>query len=153
MPHPTGSGNRRLTRPGADDVPPRGRATWQSLFSALATLNEQRWIILRERRRLQARAATDRVKDAEVQVAREVRVAYLNARSAHQRLGLTAQLLAQARLALDLAQSRYELGLSSIVELSQAQLALTNAEIAGASARFEYLSRRADLSFQLGENR
>ena len=98
---------------------------------------------------LQARAAADRVKDAELQVSREVRVAYLNALSAHQRVGLAAK----SALALDLAKTRYELGLSSIVELSQAELSLTRAELAVASARYDYLARRADLNFQIGENR
>ncbi len=102
---------------------------------------------------LLTRAAADRVKDAEIQVKREVRVAYLNARSAQQQLGLAEKLREQSRLALDLAKARYELGLSSIVELSQAELGLTRAEIAGASARYDYLARRADLSFQLGDNR
>jgi outer membrane protein len=102
---------------------------------------------------LLTRAAAERVKEAVIQVKREVRVAYLSAQSAHHRLGLTAKLLDQAKLALDLARTRYDLGLSSIVELSQAELSLTRAEIAGASARFDYLSRRAELNYQLGENR
>lgn len=102
---------------------------------------------------LQARAAADRVKDAELQVSREVRVAYLNALSAHQRVGLAAKLLDQSAMSLDLAKTRYELGLGSIVELSQAELSLTRAELAVASARYDYLARRADLNFQLGENR
>lgn len=98
-------------------------------------------------------SAANRLKDAELQTKRDVRLAYLNAQSAHQRLGLAAKLLEQARLALELSQARYDLGLSSIVELSQAELNRTRAEIAGASARFEYLTRRAELRYQLGENR
>ena len=76
-----------------------------------------------------AQAATARVRDLENVVARDVDVAWLNARTAFQRLDLTAQLLAQASQALELAQSRYDLGLSSIVELSQAQLNKTQAEL------------------------
>jgi len=37
-----------------------------------------------------------------------------------QRSGLTAEYLAQARVSADLAQTRYDNGLGSIVELSQA---------------------------------
>jgi hypothetical protein len=44
-------------------------------------------------------------------------------------LDVTAELLRQATMALDLAQGRYNLGLSSIVELTQAQLNLTEAEV------------------------
>jgi len=102
---------------------------------------------------LLTRAAADRLKDAELQVKREVRLAYLNALSAHQRMALAGKLLEQARLALDLSRTRYEIGLGTIVELSQAELGLTRAEIGGVSARFDYLARRAELTYQLGENR
>ncbi|MCU1261383.1 MAG: outer rane efflux protein, partial [Bryobacterales bacterium] len=50
----------------------------------------------------------------------------------------------------DLAKARYDLGLSSIVELSQAQLNKTSAEIASASAKFDYALQRAVLDFQTG---
>lgn len=100
-----------------------------------------------------ARAASQNVRDLENRVIRDVRVAYLNARTAFERVGLTAQLLEQAKLALDLAQSRYDLGLSSIVELSQAQLNLTSAQIANAGAKYDYQSQRAQLSYQIGELR
>jgi hypothetical protein len=60
------------------------------------------------------------------------------ANSAFQRLAVTEQLLNESTRAFDLAQSRYGLGLSSIVELSQAQLNKTQAEIAGVSAEYDY---------------
>ena len=81
---------------------------------------------------------------------RDVRVAYLNATTAYDRMGLTKQLLDQAQLALDLAQTRYDLGLGSIVELSQAQLALTSAQIANSSARYEYQSQRVMVDYATG---
>jgi outer membrane protein len=96
------------------------------------------------------RAAVENVKDLENRVVRDVRVAYLNAKTAYQRVGLTAQLLDQAQLALDLSQSRYDLGLSSIIELSQAQLNLTGAQIASASARYDYQTQRSLLDYQVG---
>jgi outer membrane protein len=79
-----------------------------------------------------------------------VRVAWLKANTAYQRLDLTAQLLQQAAQALDLAQARYDIGLSSIVELSQAQLNRTAAEIANVSARYDYQIQRAILDYQTG---
>ena len=97
---------------------------------------------------LRSQAASQRVKDTENRVARDVRVAYLNALNAYERLGLTAQLLDQAKLGLGLAQSRYELGLGSIVELSQAQLNQTSAEIESARAKYDYQARRAILAYQ-----
>src|SRR6202030_1651287 len=94
-----------------------------------------------------AKAAAQSVKDLENRVMRDVRVAYLNARTAFERVGLTAQLLDQAKLALDLAQSRFDLGLSSFIELSQAQLNLTSAQIASAGAKYDYQTQRALLDF------
>ena len=61
---------------------------------------------------------------------------------------MSQQLLGQANLALDLAQTRYKLGLSSIVELSQAQLQQTQAEIGSAQAEYEYRLSLALLKYQ-----
>jgi len=102
---------------------------------------------------LRAQAAGKDVQDLENRIARDVRVAYLNALTAYQRVGLTAQMLDQARLALDLANSRYQIGLGSIVELSQAQLNATSAEIASVSAKYDYQTQRALLDYETGTNR
>jgi outer membrane protein len=99
---------------------------------------------------LRAQAATQNVNDLANRVVRDVRVAYLAARTAYDRIGLTDELLKQAQLALDLAQSRYNLGLSSIVELSQAQLNLTSAQIGAASARYDYQSQWTAVQYQTG---
>jgi outer membrane protein len=99
---------------------------------------------------LKAQAADARVKDFTIRVTRDVNVAYLNAKNAFERLNLTEQLLSQAQLSLDLAQGRYDLGLSSIVELSQAQLNLTSAQIANTTARYEYQDLRVQLDYQSG---
>jgi outer membrane protein len=100
-----------------------------------------------------ARAQEQLLRGLEDRVARDVRTAWLNAVSAYQRLSLTEQLLAQAKQASDLAQSRYQLGLSSIIELSQAQLNLTEAQIEQVSAEYEYQTQTANLNFQLGRLR
>jgi outer membrane protein len=97
-----------------------------------------------------AAAASKDVQDLSVQVARDVRVAWLDANDAFQRLDVTARLVAEADENLRLAQARYDNALSSIVELNQAQLNQTSAEIAAASAKYEYLSRRAALNFAMG---
>lgn len=97
-----------------------------------------------------ARAQDQVLRDLQNRVARDVTVAWLDARAGYQRLDLTSQLVAQATDALDLADTRYNLGLSSIVELSQAQLNKTRAEIEHASARYEYQARTAALRYQIG---
>ncbi len=99
---------------------------------------------------LKARAAAEDVRDVEDRIARDVRVALLNANTAYQRVELTAELLRQAAQALELAQARYNLGLGSIVELSQAQLNNTAAQIEQSSAKYEYQIQRAVLDYQLG---
>jgi len=100
-----------------------------------------------------AQVAEDTTRDLENRVARDVTQAWVQVRTGFQRVDLTNQLLAQATDALDLAQQRYNLGLSSIVELTQAQLNKTEAEIAAASARYDYLARQAALRFQTGQLR
>jgi outer membrane protein len=100
-----------------------------------------------------AQSQDQAIKDLENRVARDVTVAWLDARTAYQRLDLTNQLFAQAADAMELTQARYNLGLSSIVELTQAQLNRTRAEIEQATARYEYQIRSAALRFQIGERR
>ena len=99
----------------------------------------------------QAQAEDELTRDLENRVSRDVTVAWLTARTSYQRLDLTNQLLAHASDALDLAQSRYNLGLSSIVELTQAQLNKTAAEIAQSTARYEYQASVSALRYQTGE--
>jgi outer membrane protein len=97
-----------------------------------------------------AQAAAKNADDLENRVMRDVRVAYLNAQTAFERVGLTDQLLQQAQLSVDLSETRYKMGLSSIIELSQAQLNLTSAQIANASARFDYAAQNALVQYQIG---
>jgi outer membrane protein len=97
-----------------------------------------------------AKAVTANLSDQQNRVIRDVRIAYLNASTARDRLALTQELLQQAQLAMDLSQSRYDLGLAAIVELSQAQLNLTSAQIANTTARYEYQAQRVNVEFQAG---
>jgi outer membrane protein len=97
-----------------------------------------------------ASAQQQAVNDLQNQVARDVQVAWLDAQTAYQKLDLTNQLLAETTDAMDLAQQRYDLGLSSIVELTQAQLNQTSAQIEQATARFDYQARNAALQYQIG---
>jgi len=99
---------------------------------------------------LTAQAKMQNLRELENRVAHDVRVAWLNVNTALQRIGLTIQLLNQANQALDLTQARYDLGLNSIVDLSQAQLNKTAAEIASASAKYDYMTQRAALDYAIG---
>ncbi len=97
---------------------------------------------------LRAQADEQRFLDLRNNIARDVRTAWLNANTAYERLDVTNQLLKEANLALDLSQTRYKLGLGSIVELSQAQLQQTQAQIAQAQAGYEYRLALAVLTYQ-----
>ncbi len=97
---------------------------------------------------LRAQATRQRLIDLRNRISRDVRTSWLAASTAFDRVSVSEQLLAQANLALDLAQTRYRLGLSSIVELSQAQLQQTQAEIGNAQAGYEYRLALAVLRYQ-----
>jgi outer membrane protein len=56
-------------------------------------------------------------------------------------------------MAVNLAQGRYNLGLASIVELSQSQLNQTQAEIENLSARYDYQSQYQALQYTIGQLR
>ncbi len=99
---------------------------------------------------LRAKASDQRSRQLLDRIVRDVKTAWLAANTAQQRMSVTEELLKQANTALDLAQTRYRLGLSSIVELSQAQLQQTQAQIDEANARFEYEADLATLRFQSG---
>jgi len=100
--------------------------------------------------RYHAEAQDQQVRDLQERIARDVRVEWSRSQTAYQNIDVTAELLREASLALDLAQGRYNLGLSSIVELSQAQLNLTQAEIENLNAKYDYQSVYATLQYTMG---
>jgi outer membrane protein len=97
-----------------------------------------------------AQAASENARDLRDRIARDVRTSWLQANNDWQRMAVTAQLVQQANLAFSLAQTRYKLGLSSIVELSQAQLQQTSAQIQDTSARYEYRLSLSTLNYEMG---
>ncbi|MBV6430992.1 MAG: hypothetical protein IANPNBLG_01114 [Bryobacteraceae bacterium] len=104
----------------------------------------------REQAESRAAAASKDVQDLSVAIARDVRMAWLEATAAFRRLDVTARMVAEANEALRLAQARYDSALGSIVELNQAQVNQTSAEISSASAKYDYLIRRAALDYTMG---
>jgi outer membrane protein len=100
-----------------------------------------------------AKAADENLRDEENNIIRDLQVSKLNLEYSYERLALTRQLLQNANKALELAQARFKGGLSSIIELSQAELNQTSAQIAEAGARYDYQIQHAALDFQLGRLR
>jgi outer membrane protein len=99
---------------------------------------------------IRAQAASEQCRDLRDRIARDVRTAWLAANTAYQRVVVTRELLNQANLALSLAETRYRLGLSSIVELSQAQFQQTDAAIGNTDAQYQYQLALSTLNYQTG---
>lgn len=98
----------------------------------------------------ETQATSERVRNLRQQVERDVRSAWISASTAWQRIPVTEQFLRQAQLALDLAQGRYDYGLASIVEITQAQLNLTQAQIENVAAKYDYQTAYAQLQYTVG---
>ena len=100
--------------------------------------------------RYRAKAAGENTRNLRDNIVRDVRTAWLAATNAFQKVGVSAELAKEANLSLNLAHGRYQLGLSSIVELSQAQLQQTDAAIAYVNAEYQYRLALSTLNFEIG---
>jgi outer membrane protein len=101
--------------------------------------------------RLRERAAEKQAQELSDSIARDVRIATLSAQTTFRRIGVAEAFQNQTTQALNLARTRYRLGLSSIVELSQAQLQSTQATVEAVNARFDYLLALRSLEYARGE--
>ena len=104
-----------------------------------------------EEARLRQKATEKQAQDLSDTIARDVRIGILNAQTAFRRIAVADQFRDQTAQALALAQTRYKLGLSSIVELSQAQLQSTQAAVAAVNARYDYLLALRSLDYARGQ--
>jgi outer membrane protein len=99
---------------------------------------------------LKAQSDSELVRALEDNIVRDVHIAWLNVNNALEQFQTTQELVRNAAEAYDLAEARYKIGSSSIVELSQAQLSLTSAQIANTNARYDVLIQQANLDYQTG---
>jgi outer membrane protein len=97
-----------------------------------------------------AMEADQTLRNEQERITRDVRVAWAGAVNAFDRIDVTAQFLREAALAINLAQGRYDLNLASIVELTTAQLGLTQAEIENVNAKYDYQISNAVLQYSMG---
>jgi outer membrane protein len=102
---------------------------------------------------LQMNINRQKLSDTRNNIARDVRNAWQDSRRAFERLSVTQQLRQQANLALNLAQARYNLGLGSIVEFTQAELQKTQADIEDTDARYQYRLTQIVLAFTMASPR
>jgi len=98
---------------------------------------------------LQTEVNRQRLADLRDNIARDVRNSWQDTNRAFERLSVTQQLREQASLALDLAQARYNLGLGSIVEFTQAELQKTEADIADTDATYQYRLTQLVLAYMM----
>jgi len=102
---------------------------------------------------LETEVKRKRLQDLKDNIARDVRNSWLDTGKAYERLSVTKQLREQASLALELAEARYRLGLGTIVEYSQAELAKTDADLQDTDAHYRYFLSQIVLAYEMGVSR
>jgi outer membrane protein len=137
-----------INTPASAPIPPEYEAVGANVN--IPIFNGHLFSARREAANQRALEADQHLRDEQDRISRDVRVAWASAKDAYQRIDVTAQFLSQAGLALQLAQGRYDLSLASIVELTQAQLNVTTAEIENLNAKYDYQTQFAALQFTLG---
>lgn len=152
---------KRLSYPTLDigaaagEIPYRDKTLQDSYATAgfnlsIPILNGGLFAARRAEAESEANARAHDVQELHLEVTEQVRNSWQRANEAFQSLAVTARLVSQSKEALRLAQARYDAGLGSIVELNEAQVNETSAEISAADANYTYLSRRAELDFAAG---
>jgi outer membrane protein len=149
LPTISAAGAAGMTPAGAPQLGPRYAAGGVNVN--IPIFNGHLFGALRTEAKSRAQADDEYLRDMQNKIVRDVRTAWLSANSAFQKIALSDQLLKNANQALDLAQQRYKLGLSSIIELSQAQLNETQAELQSADAKFDYQAQISALKYQTGQ--
>jgi len=137
-----------INNPSGSPIPPEYEGIAANV--SIPVFNGHLFSARREAAVQRALESDQRLRDQQQRISRDVRVAWASTNDAFQRIDVTAQFLRQAALALDLAQGRYTLGLSSIVELTQAQLNLTEAEIENLNAKYDYQTQYSALQYTIG---
>jgi outer membrane protein TolC len=95
-------------------------------------------------------AAKNTLEQARQAVGLEVRSALLNLQEANRNRQTAAANVVQAREALRIAQVRFQAGVSTTVEVTDAQSALTQSQNNQVNADFDYLKAEAQLRKALG---
>lgn len=95
-------------------------------------------------------AALAQKQELERQILAEITKSLLTLHEAQQRLDYTQQASETARERLTLAESRYQAGVGTVIELDDAQIAFTDATAARVQAQFDIAVYRAELLYSLG---
>ena len=95
-------------------------------------------------------ASQARVRDTELQVWQSVEQSYLNLGEAEERIGAARKAVESAEENYQLARGRFDAGVANIIELTDAQLALTQAQSTEAQALSDFRVAIANLERSLG---
>lgn len=112
----------------------QGGQTWSQVQEASANL-------------VNLRAQVDSLRQ---QIRLEIDQARLGVRAAIAAIGAAEEVVINAKERLNLAEGRYQTGVGNVIELGDAQLALTNAEAQRVQAEYNLASARAKLLKALG---
>ena len=95
-------------------------------------------------------AAKARVRDSELTIWQQVEQAYVNVNEAEERIGAAQKAVESAQENFRLFQGRFDAGVGNIIELTDAQLALTRAQSAEAQALADFRIAIARLERSVG---
>ena len=132
-----------LLTSGSENWSITGNLNW-NLFQGFFTASQ-----VRETRAL-LEVARANYSSQELQVRLDVEQAYLNLLEVSERIGATDKEVEAAQENLRLAQGRYDAGVGTILDLTDAQLSLTNAEADQVRALTDFRVRVATLDRVLG---
>lgn len=93
-----------------------------------------------------------RLREMKQEVELQVASAFYPYQVIREKILIAEEQVVTARLALDLARERLRLGLGSVVEVTQSEVASTRAEIGLVTARFDAEIARAALEYAAGRN-
>ena len=120
-------------------------AVAQSLFSAGAKNRQIEAAVA------QLKIARSKLAEAEQQLFNQIATAVLSAETARESLAVAETALAAAKENFDVVSSRYDVGKASALERTDAQVALSSAEAAVVTARYDLLDTQILLARLVGE--
>ena len=144
FPDITGSASYGATRADLNEIWEIGLSLSWTIFDGgnkIALLRETKAIV---------QSAVYQVKATELNIASEVEQAQLNVNEAQERIGAAQTAVASAQENFRLAQGRFDAGVGTILELTDAQLFLTQAQNTEAQALADYRIAGARLERAIG---
>ena len=143
---------KALASTGQSAISDRNGKWWYGVFGSLSIPLFTGGRIENEIREAQAIQGEmeARMRELAQEVELQVAVAYHTHEALKEKGAVTRDQIAIARTALDLSRERLRLGLGSIIEVTQAEVAVTRAETAHALARFGVLTATAALDYATG---